>query len=220
VLAARLQLGTVFQGWSFKGATNFVPPQERLYAGGPNSVRGYNQNVLGPVVYIVDSSAVKTTTVDGRVLAEAVDTARVRQYSPTGGNTLVVGNLEWRTRSPVLGDVIQLATFVDAGLVWNRPAEAVHLNDVRVTPGVGVRVNSPVGPLRIDVAYNRYALPAGAVYVLDRNTKVLRCVSPGNAFDNGLIPPGGECPADTFRPRQSSSFFSRLTFNFSIGQAF
>lgn len=219
VVAARLQLGAVLEAWSLRGATHFVPPQERLYAGGPNSVRGYNQNLLGPIVYIVspDSTSVRDTVVAGDTIPVASPNAAVQQYSPTGGNSLIVGNLEWRFRSPFLGDVLQLATFVDAGLVWNRPAEALRLDDLRVTPGVGVRVNSPVGPFRVDVAYNRYPLSSGAAYVIDRTQDALRCVSPGAGGDASGA--DGACPT-TFTPARRSSLFSRLTFNFSIGQAF
>jgi outer membrane protein insertion porin family/translocation and assembly module TamA len=217
VLAMRLQLGAVFEGWSLHGATSFVPPQERLYAGGPNSVRGYSQNLLGPVVYIVDTAAMRNVPVtqgsaDSVERLVASDAATIRQYSPTGGNTLVVGNLEWRTRAPFLSDVLQLATFVDAGLVWNRPKESVTWGDIRVTPGVGIRVNSPVGPFRVDVAYNRYQSPAGSAYIVDRETHNLVCVSQRPADETG-------CPA-SFTPAQSNALFSRLTFNFSIGQAF
>jgi outer membrane protein insertion porin family/translocation and assembly module TamA len=221
VIAARLQAATVLEGFSFDGATNFVPPQQRLYAGGPNSVRGYSQNLLGPVVYIVDESE---THVDelGRTVVN--DTARIRQYSPTGGNTLVVGNLEWRVRPPFLGDAVQFATFVDAGIVWDRgrkDAPSVGLGDVRVTPGVGLRVNSPVGPFRVDLAYNRYPLSQGAVYYLGSDN-TLRCVSPPEQpADGGSVGPmiSASCP-QSYTPVQSSSFFNRLTFNFSIGQAF
>src|SRR5213079_1417096 len=39
----------------------FVPPDQRFYGGGPNSVRGYARNELGPRVYITDSIGVKGT---------------------------------------------------------------------------------------------------------------------------------------------------------------
>lgn len=219
VLAGRLQLAAVLQGFTTHPATDFVPPEERLYAGGPNSVRGYSQNLLGPLVYIVDSASVRDTVIGGRHLYEASDTASIRQFSPTGGNTLVVGNLELRTPSPVFRDLVQLAAFVDAGLVWNRPSNRVHLSDVRITPGVGVRVNSFVGPFRVDVAYNPYASSIGSVYFVDQASDALRCVSPGNPFDRGQVQPGVDCPS-TFRPTNGRTFLSRLTFNFSIGQAF
>ncbi len=220
VVAARLQAATVLEGFSTSGATSFVPPQQRLYAGGPNSVRGYSQNLLGPIVYIVDES--QTHVEDGRTVVN--DTARILQYSPTGGNTLVVGNLEWRVRPPFLSDAVQFATFVDAGIVWDRgrkDAPGVGLGDVRVTPGVGLRVNSPVGPFRIDLAYNRYPLSQGAVYYLGTDN-TLHCVSPAASPADGseVGPmPSAACP-QTYTPVQSGSFFNKLTFNFSIGQAF
>jgi outer membrane protein insertion porin family/translocation and assembly module TamA len=220
VLAARLQAGTVLEGWSLAGATSFVPPQERLYAGGPNSVRGYTQNLLGPVVYIVDPSTVRTVVVGGdSTHVVNKDSAVVRFYSPTGGNSLVVGNLELRTPAPILSDVLQLVAFADAGIVWNRPKESFRLKDVRVTPGVGMRVNSPVGPFRVDVAYNRYQFPLGAAYVVDRESGNLHCVrSSGQPLARPLAA-GESCPA-SFSPPQRNSFFNRLTFNFSLGQAF
>lgn len=221
VIAAHLEAATVLEGFSFAGATSFVPPQQRLYAGGPNSVRGYSQNLLGPVVYIVDQSQ---THVDGAGRTVVDSNATIRQYSPTGGNTLVVGNLEWRFRPPFLGDALQFATFVDAGIVWDRgrkDAPSVGLNDVRVTPGVGLRVNSPVGPFRVDVAYNRYPLSQGAVYYLGSDN-TLRCVSPPQepAGGNQVGPIISESCLQSYTPPQSGSFFNKLTFNFSIGQAF
>jgi outer membrane protein insertion porin family/translocation and assembly module TamA len=220
VIAARLQAGTVLEGWSLAGATSFVPPQERLYAGGPNSVRGYSQNLLGPVVYIVDSSTVHTVDAGGvptRVVNK--DSAVVRFYSPTGGNSLLVGNLELRTPAPFLSDMLQFVAFADAGIVWNRPKETFRLGDVRVTPGIGMRVNSPVGPFRVDVAYNRYQFPAGAAYVVDAGNNRVECVRLSSQPLGRPIVADESCPAE-FSPPQRNSFFNRLTFNFSIGQAF
>jgi hypothetical protein len=46
--------------------------------------------------------------------------------------------------------------------------------------------------------------------------RLLRCASPGNSLDQGI---GGDCPG-TFAPAANRTFFSRLVFHFSIGQAF
>jgi outer membrane protein insertion porin family/translocation and assembly module TamA len=225
VIAARLEAATVLEGFSVAGATSFVPPQQRLYAGGPNSVRGYSQNLLGPVVYIVDQADTHVDSL-GNTVADSSGIP-IRQFSPTGGNTLVVGNLEWRVRPPFLGDAFQFAAFVDAGIVWNRSISrdggqadrGVSLSDVRVTPGVGLRVNSPVGPFRVDLAYNPYPLSSGAVYFVGAD-KALRCVISQEESDNGgSSAVTGRCPA-TFEPKHGGSFFNKLTFNFSIGQAF
>ncbi len=218
--AARLQLAAVLERFTVRGATAYVPPEERLYAGGPNSVRGYNQNLLGPVVYIVDKFAALDTVVDGTpTQVYRPDTlARVRQYSPTGGNTLIVANAEWRVRLPSFGGNVQIATFVDAGQVWNRPQQGFQFSDLRVTPGMGVRVRSPIGPLRVDVAYNGYSSTTGSAYYVGTDN-VLRCVSPDNTLQQGIVGPGQTCEP-TYTPASSSNFLSKLTFNFSIGQAF
>ena len=56
--AARLRLGTVLgRTLSFNDSTGFVPPEERLYAGGATSVRGFQQNALGDLIYIAEQRA-------------------------------------------------------------------------------------------------------------------------------------------------------------------
>lgn len=219
--AVRIQMAAVLNGFTTQGATAYVPPEERLYAGGPNSVRGYSQNLLGPVVYILDKIGVTDTVIDGnsaQLFRPIPDSSRVRQYSPTGGNTLIVANLEWRIRLPTFGGNVQLATFVDAGQVWNRPQQKFTFSDLRVTPGMGVRVRSPIGPLRVDVAYNGYSGTPGSAYFVGSDN-VLRCVSPDNTFPEGIVGSGQTC-APTYTPKASDNVLSKLTFNFSIGQAF
>ncbi|MFN2400545.1 MAG: outer membrane protein assembly factor [Gemmatimonadaceae bacterium] len=226
VLAARLQGGAILAQGSLKGASDFVPPQERLYGGGPNSVRGFAQNRLGPVVYIVSGFDSVTTDSGGTIFVASPDSVSrigIRRESPTGGNALVAGNLELRTRGPILRDILQMAFFVDFGHVWNRTDEFLTLSDIKVTPGAGLRVDSPFGPLRVDIGYNRYPKPSGAAYFVgslqEGDRPVLLCVSPGNDFSRGVVRPGEPCPA-TFAPKQGSTFFDRLTFHASIGQAF
>jgi hypothetical protein len=38
---------------------------------------------------------------------------------------------------------------------------------IRVTPGIGLRVATPLGPARLDVAYNPYKLQAGTLFQFD-----------------------------------------------------
>ena len=44
---------------------NFIPPEQRFYGGGPNDVRGYQRNELGPVVYVVTKSHLDSTSSAG-----------------------------------------------------------------------------------------------------------------------------------------------------------
>ena len=43
----------------------FIPPEQRFYAGGPNDVRGFERNELGPVIYVVSKGVVDTAAAHG-----------------------------------------------------------------------------------------------------------------------------------------------------------
>ena len=240
-LAARIRLGTVLgRTLSFGDPVGFIPPQERLYAGGAASVRGYQQNELGDLIYIAENKYVSHpgTTADTSYL-DVPDTARVRRVVPVGGNSLIVANFEARLHSPFYPELVQFTLFADAGDVWQRgrsvggsehSASALWLNALKWTPGLGVRVFTPVGPFQANVGYNPFARPAGAIYFDQVPTSTgfapLYCVSPGNRIPavtntSGDVEQlsGRSCPA-TFRPAQSRTFLSRLTVTFSIGPDF
>jgi outer membrane protein insertion porin family/translocation and assembly module TamA len=244
--AARLRLGTVLgRKLSFTDPTGFIPPEERLYAGGAASVRGFQQNALGDLIYIAESAPAivpgNGDTVYVRLGASS-DSLGVRRVIPVGGNSLIVANLEVRLRSRFFPELLQYTIFADAGDVWSREtligrrshdASRLFLNGLRWTPGVGVRVFTPVGPFQANVGYNPFAQPNGAIYfdasaASDQRLAplALYCVTPGNPIP--AVPnsagkyeqvPGVACPTD-FAPPRRNTFLSRLTFTFSIGPDF
>ena len=238
VLAGRLQMGAVVGSTlQFSSAALYVPPQERLFAGGPTTVRGFAQNELGPALYI--PAAYDTVRASGAVGGDPAnprDTVYFRARAdsgnprtvPTGGNALIVANVEVRWRSPFLPTVIQWTAFTDVGEVWNRGSAGsnVGFSSLRWTPGIGVRVRTIIGFLRLDVAYNPYQRSEGAAY-FDAPTVAggaLLCVSPGNTLrvtsaGRVLTQESGSC-ASTYQPTRETSFFRRLTPSISIGQAF
>ena len=242
--AARVRLGTVLgRTLSFNDSTGFIPPEERLYAGGANSVRGFQQNQLGGLTYISESAPNAIRGLGDTVyfsLGSGPDSQGVRRVVPLGGNSLIVTNFELRLRSRFFPELLQYTLFADAGDVWQRgtvlgsqshKAGALYLNGLKWTPGVGVRVFTPVGPFQANVGYNPFPRPAGAIYYdapPDPTTGFapLYCVSPGNRIpavpnSRGVYEqvPGVACPA-SFVPQQKNSFLSRLTFTFSIGPDF
>jgi outer membrane protein insertion porin family/translocation and assembly module TamA len=245
VLALRIRGGTVF-GRSFGSTTGFIPPQERLYAGGPTTVRGFSQNELGSLIYIANGSTadaayskfISTHPVTGApdTVILARDSTGYRRIVPVGGNSLLVGNLELRLRSPFLPQLLQFTIFTDAGEVWNRGGgEQVRGVKLKVTPGVQVTAFSPVGPIRIAIGYNPYQRPKGPLYyeATDQGGALL-CVSPNNdlpthfftdpvtnltTVTQEIVPGIPPCRA-TFQPAKDNSLRSRLTFSFAIGQAF
>ncbi len=78
------------------------------------------------------------------------------------GNRLVAGSVEYLF--PVL-EAVQAALFVDAGAVWSRDADLAS-TPVRFGVGAGLRFASPIGLLRLDLAYGKrgfvYLSVAGA----------------------------------------------------------
>ncbi|TFG46657.1 MAG: hypothetical protein E4H41_01570 [Gemmatimonadales bacterium] len=171
--------------------TNYIPPANRFYAGGPNDVRGYQLNGLGPINYLIvnDTIAIDTTNPGNTPIPDGAIS-----YSPIGGNTLVVGNVEVRMPSPMLGRIFRWVAFVDAGVLWDRYQ---NTPEVRVTPGVGIRLVTPLGPVRLDVGYNGYAQQPGALY-LSQNDAVVRI-------------------RDSYTPAGNPD---RFVFHFAVGQPF
>jgi outer membrane protein insertion porin family/translocation and assembly module TamA len=220
VLIAHVQLGSLL------GRNGGSPPQqERLYAGGPTTVRGFRQNELGPVVYLVPTYETVAARGDTVYFRDTL-TTRPDRTIPTGGNSLLVGNLELQLRSPVLPEILQLALFTDAGEVWERGNPAAAFRGLRVTPGAGVRVKSLFGVIRVDVGYNPYPSPEGAAYYINTTSgRALYCVSPRNTLpvtgvESGVpVQAGGSCPA-TFQPSTPPSFLKRLNPSIWIGNAF
>jgi outer membrane protein assembly complex protein YaeT len=229
VFATRLRAGAI-------GATHLPPPQERLYAGGANSVRGFQQNEVGSVVYLLDSVAVRPTKIDDTTYVfTSVPGQPNRRIVPVGGNTLLVANAELRVRDPFFPDLLQYVLFTDAGQVWTRQAGDRHLGftSLLVTPGVGLRVFSPIGPISVNAGYNPYKSISGqaffpsAVDQFGKGKAPLICVTaPGDTPVPLFIHKNGDieqdiasCPS-SFAPSQSTNFLSRFKLTLSIGTAF
>ena len=192
-LAWRVRTGAIVPARNITLAgqsVQFVPPDQRFYGGGPNSVRGYARNELGPRVYVSDSLVVNGT--DSTFLD--VHTA------PTGGNAIFVLNTELRFATPLFPDRMRVALFVDAGQVWER-GDQTSVHGMRVTPGAGLRFTTPLGPVRIDAAYNGYAAEPGPLYFQDKSNNLTLEPRP-------------------YQPARPASFWRRIVVQFAVGQAF
>ena len=199
VFAWRARTGTILpQRITLSGqSAKFVPPEQRFYAGGPNSVRGYGRNELGPRVYVTgDTTAPNREIVGNDTIYHDLRTA------PTGGNSAFVVNAELRLPSPVFPQRMRVGLFVDAGQVWERGEELVSVGNVRVTPGVGLRFTTPLGPVRLDLAYNGYRAEAGPLLFSDTATNSITRIR------------------DAYSTQRPASFFRRLVLQFAVGQAF
>lgn len=235
VVSLRLRGGAVVGRRLGPNDPGFVPPQERLYAGGATSVRGFQQNELGDVVYIAGRPNIDTTFVrmagTDSIFHMVADTNPdgtwdVSRTVPLGGNSLTVLNLDLRFRDPFFfPNVLQYTLFLDGGEVWTRTkSSGLGIQPLRWTPGFGVRALTPVGPVQVNVGYNPYNYQPGPLYY-NPNVSTLHCVSPDNAVDlvrdaSGQLKPLD--PAATCGPfrRGERKGLQKLTFTFSIGPDF
>ncbi len=225
VIGTRLQMSRAFApGAELVDGSPLIPQQERIFAGGQNSVRGYQQNLLGPLVYVVSGANVRETVgPNGERVVVVKDGARYDRAVPRGGTAMLVANLEWRRGFRVLAEELQFAAFVDAGNVWETHAEGFRWGDLRATPGLGLRIVTPLGPFRMDVGYQPYEPRAGRALFFTSGdntgtTGAILCASPRDLGD----PTAADifaCPS-SYRPPTGRTVLSRLTFHFGLGQAF
>ena len=237
IVALRLRGGTVLgRRLSLTDPTGVIPQQERLYAGGPTSVRGFQQNELGQVVYIaqnrfVDSlvippSASQPATTYQYFVREHPDSQATDRTVPLGGNSLLVVNAELRLRVPfLLPDLLQFTPFIDGGNVWTRTVGGTER--LKWTPGLGVRALTFIGPVQINAGYNDYRREKGPLY-FNPDVSTLACASPLSSGNNityerdaeGQLKQIGTADCPPFTPPGRNSFWQKLTFTFSIGSDF
>ncbi len=115
-----------------------LPFFKNFFAGGFNSVRGYNINSLGPRDPILDANG---NPIPGR------------RGSVVGASKRVVGSAEILFPAPFMKDSksVRLAAFIDGGNVFNDWSE-LDMNYLRFSTGLAVTWISPMGPLRFSVA--------------------------------------------------------------------
>lgn len=173
VVATHLRLGIV-RPMASAGGDTVLHPRKRFYAGGAMSVRGYGENQLGPRVLTISDSVLRFgpsgSTKDTLCAFSLPITACNPNVAgltsgaftprPVGGTSVVEGSVELRFP---LARHIDGAVFVDGAIVGNSLFQ--NLKDFQsltnfakgtsaITPGAGVRYNSPVGPIRVDFGYN------------------------------------------------------------------
>jgi len=133
--------------------TEFRFDRIRFYGGGPNDVRGWPNSLLGPKFAYrrVDPG----------------DTLRVDyDFEPNGGLGKLAANVELRTPLPFFGPAWRGAVFVDMGQVFPTAENdsllfdkervssvGFDLRDLRIGVGGGLRYQTLVGYIRLDLAY-------------------------------------------------------------------
>lgn len=211
------------------GDVAVLHPRKRFYSGGSRSVRGYGENQLGPRVLTIAPSRLEEVgcappfdmcnalnavdSTGAEILGDDDFTAR-----PIGGAAVAEASIEYRL--PVWGPVIA-AAFVDGAVLTAGDNGLFTLSDnfMAVTPGIGIRYRSPVGPIRVDVAYRPRIRGEGGSFgeALPVLTQV-RENGQSRIVRVGAGLPSGERPLRIYDADRT--FFSRLALHLSIGEAF
>ncbi len=118
-------------GYADSYGNNKYPFFKNFFAGGVNSVRGFENGTLGP---------------------RDIDPATGNDFS-VGGTTRIVGNAEVFVPVPLIKDSksFRLSAFFDIGRVFG-DEESINFGDLRYSTGVGVSWFSPFGPLKLVLA--------------------------------------------------------------------
>ena len=160
-LASVFSGGDRFTGSSFPSFNGLLPISERFFAGGSNSLRGFNFEEAGPRAVIVPTGIYRNSKGEPVFL----DPFTV----PFGGNALAAVNLEARVG---VSKSIRVVPFYDGGNVFRRvgdifkkpdvPATNVELFNQRAiwthTFGLGLRIKTPIGG-EFGVDYGRLINP-------------------------------------------------------------
>jgi len=142
VWANNLRLGLVK---SFAGS--HVPISQLFFSGGSDSLRGFPLNGAGPqrtAVLCTEENDPSTCTAFTRV--------------PTGGHQLFIFNSEGRFPIP-LKKGLSGVVFYDGGNVYNNIGFSRFFSGYSNTVGFGLRYQTPVGPVRIDIGHNLNPVP-------------------------------------------------------------
>lgn len=199
VLAARGH-GTAVVPWAKDAA---LPYPELAFLGGPNSLRGFRSNQVGPYDCICSYKDGRPNPQSNNGQAYQVD----RTYLPRGGAFAIEAELEVRYDWAYN---ISFAVFGDVGLL-TRDWKDLSLASFRGSGGVGVRYASPVGPVRLDVGMR-------PVYPEDRAASSYIGCNPIDRLPRGYdVLTAGRAAREQLGDR---TFPMALNLFLAIGQAF
>lgn len=161
-------------GYSTKeGNDQLLPFWENYRAGGSDTLRGFENNTVGPrAIYRFPSSAPGIPGEGGEVLPPGQDAIDVSDRS-VGGNAIAIAGVELIVPTPFLDEgysnSVRTSFFVDAGNVWDtefrlsdyeslEPKEFAKIEDfsdparIRISTGLSIQWLSPMGPMVFNFA--------------------------------------------------------------------
>ncbi len=131
---------TLAAGWKlgtlFSATGGFVPPYERFFSTGSNLIRGWPENPGAGAL--------------GQF-----------PYGSFSGDSFTLASAEYRF--PIV-NILSGVVFGDTGIFWDHNRRNFSLDRTRSGYGAGLRINTPLGPLRLDYGLREWNLNAGVVH--------------------------------------------------------
>lgn len=127
-----------------------LPYPDKAFLGGPNSMRGFRTNQVGPYDLACSYDGGRPTPMHNN----GTDYNVSRTYLPKGGALAIEGSTELRYEWKY---GLTFAMFGDLGLLAGtvkditQPTNVVVRDMLRYSAGVGLRYATPIGPIRIDL---------------------------------------------------------------------
>lgn len=132
---------TLAAGWKlgtlFSTTGGFVPPYERFFSTGSNLIRGWPENPVG-----------------AGALAQF-------PYGSFSGDSFTLASLEYRF--PIV-NILSGVVFGDSGIFWDQSRNNFNWDRTRSGYGVGIRINTPLGPLRLDYGLREWSFNTGVIH--------------------------------------------------------
>ncbi|MDF1612345.1 BamA/OMP85 family outer membrane protein [Stygiobacter electus] len=139
VFGIKFKVGKIF---TYRGNQADISINQRLYAGGSNSIRGWGTRQLVPKNPLLNLTNITQEDLDAFLIKGAV----------TGGFILMEGSFESRHK---FLDKLGAVLFIDYGNTWNDYNE-VRIDQIAVAAGFGFRFYSDFIPFRIDFGFKAY----------------------------------------------------------------
>jgi outer membrane protein assembly complex protein YaeT len=143
-VSARLGLASVFRTADrnkdgvISESEQRLPISERFFSGGATTLRGFRFETAGPQE-ILEARPGRSCTLPARP-------CDLPTLVPVGGDALAILNLELRYP---LTERLRLVPFYDLGNVFRRVSD-FSFSRLSHTVGIGLRINTPIGPVGID----------------------------------------------------------------------
>ena len=215
VFARQTQIGAIVPFRLPTGLSSFdaIPLPERFFGGGSVSMRGFGDNQAGPRDIGTPNELPSPGSAPNCNSTVPVSERICPTGFPIGGNGLFFNTFE--LRFPLLGPNISGVFFFDTGNIYTsfsnislayKQKNNQDFNYAVEAPGFGIRYKTPLGPVRVDLAYTLN--PPNYIGFSNNLTiqQLLKNCS-GTSVGTGACVPG---------PQRLGHF----QFFFSIGQAF